>query len=39
MSVFVVLIVIAGILIAVFTHKNRGNVLVYLLFYMFNVNR
>ncbi|XDV12409.1 hypothetical protein PO909_001101 [Leuciscus waleckii] len=37
--VIVVLVVIAGILIAVFVHKNRGKVLVFLLFYMFYVNK
>ncbi len=31
-SVFVVLGVIAGILIAVFAHKNKGKMLVFLLF-------
>ncbi len=34
-SVFVVLGVIAGILIAVFAHKYKGKMLVFLLFYFF----
>ncbi len=34
-SVFVVLSVIAGILIAVFAHKNKGKMLVFLLFNLF----
>uniref|UniRef100_A0A671RVW9 Ig-like domain-containing protein n=1 Tax=Sinocyclocheilus anshuiensis TaxID=1608454 RepID=A0A671RVW9_9TELE len=37
--VIVVLSVIAGILIAVFAHKNRGKILVFLLFYIFYVNK
>uniref|UniRef100_A0A8C2FMQ1 Ig-like domain-containing protein n=1 Tax=Cyprinus carpio TaxID=7962 RepID=A0A8C2FMQ1_CYPCA len=37
-SVAVVLSVIAGILIAVFAHKNRGKILVFL-FYVFYVNK
>uniref|UniRef100_A0A8C2INC8 Ig-like domain-containing protein n=1 Tax=Cyprinus carpio TaxID=7962 RepID=A0A8C2INC8_CYPCA len=38
-SVAVVLSVIVGILIAVFAHKNRGKMLVFLLFYIFYVNK
>ncbi len=34
-SVFVVLCVIAGILIAVFAHKNKGKMLVFLLLHFF----
>ncbi len=34
-SVFVVLCVIAGILIAVLAHKNKGKMLVFLLFHFF----
>ncbi len=34
-SVFVVLCVIAGILIAVFAHKYKGKMLVFLLFNFF----
>uniref|UniRef100_A0A672NFW0 Ig-like domain-containing protein n=1 Tax=Sinocyclocheilus grahami TaxID=75366 RepID=A0A672NFW0_SINGR len=37
-SVSVVLSVIAAILIAVFTRKNRGKMLVFLIFYIFYVN-
>uniref|UniRef100_A0A8C1P5K2 Ig-like domain-containing protein n=1 Tax=Cyprinus carpio TaxID=7962 RepID=A0A8C1P5K2_CYPCA len=38
-SVAVVLTVIVGILIAVFDHKNRGKMLVFLLFYIFYVKK
>jgi len=38
-TVIVVLVVIAGILIAVVMQRNRGKVLVFLLFYMFYVNK